>query len=141
MARWRSAAIERLPELRETIAKAENVMSLWNELHFKFDDAYRDPKNDDLIARIYSYADWCLQAPRNDDASHDPATAVMVAFYEHIPQSKAAREDMPRWFRYDEVEKSRSVFAYHIGDQQFDELLAYMRKHKARFVPRRTAVP
>ncbi len=58
-------------------------MSLWIELHFAFEDAYRDPRNDDLIARIYSYADWCLSAPRREDVSHDPSTAVAVAFFEH----------------------------------------------------------
>lgn len=123
------------------IAEAENVMSLWIELHFKFEDAYRDPKDDDLIARIYSFADWCLAAPRNEDAGHDPATGVMVGFYEHIPQLKAAREDMPRWFHYDEVARSRSVFAYLIGDHAFDELLAYMKQNQKRYVRRPTAVP
>lgn len=136
MARWRAAAIERLPELRETIAEAESVMSLWIELFLTFEEAYREPRNDDLIARIYSYADWCRAAPRNDDAGHDPPTAVAVAFYEHIPQSQAARDDMPRWFRYEEVGRNRAMFAYHIGDAAFDELLAYVKNHKDRFAPR-----
>jgi hypothetical protein len=140
MPRWRFEAIERLPELRETIAKAESVMSLWIELYIAFEDAYRDPKNEDLIARLYAYADWCLAAPRNADASRDPLTAVVVAFYEHIPQSKAAREDMPRWFRYDEVARSRPVFASHIGEETFEELLAYIKRQSPRFVPRPTAV-
>ena len=139
--RWQSTAIERLPELRETIAKAWNIMSLWIELSLAFDNAYREPRNDDLIARIYSYADWCLAAPRNDDAGHDPSTAVAVGFYEHIPQSKAAREDMPRWFTYDEVAGSRSIFAYHIGEDGFRELLEHMRRNKRRYVPRPAAVP
>lgn len=141
MARWRSAAIERLPALRETIAAAETIMSLWIELLLKFEDAYRDPKNDDLIARIYSFADWCFAAPRNDDAGHDPATVVLVNFYEHIPQSKAAREDMPRWFSYDQVAGSRSVFAYLIDDKEFEDLLAYMKQNRKRYVQRPAAVP
>ncbi len=78
-------------ELRETIAEAETVMSLWIELRDAFDAAYREPRNDDLIARIYSYADWCLSAPRNDDARHDPSTAVVVAFYEHSAVEGGAR--------------------------------------------------
>jgi hypothetical protein len=141
MARWRSAAVERFPELRGTIASAESVMSLWIELHLMFDDAYREPRNDDPIARIYSYADWCLSAPRREDAGHDPLTAVAVAFYEHIPQSKAAREDMPRWFSYDDVAKSRSIFAYHIGDESFEELLDYMKRNQNRLVRRPLPAP
>src|SRR5690242_6827264 len=103
MARWRAAAIQRLPEFREIVASAEHVMALWIELRWKFKEAYRDPRNDDLIRRIYSYADWCLDAPRNDDAGQDPLTAVTVAFYEHIPTWPAAREDMPRWFSVEVV--------------------------------------
>lgn len=141
MARWRAAAIERLPELRETIAEAANVMSLWIELHLAFDRAYHNPRNDDLIAQIYAYADWCLNAPPNGDAGHDPPTAVMVAFYEHIPQSKTARDDMPRWFTYDEVARNQPVFAYHIGGQGFQELLSYMRQHKNQLVGRPTDGP
>jgi hypothetical protein len=136
MARWRSAAIERLPELRKTIAKTENIMSLWIELHGKFQDAYREPRNEDLIRRIYSYADWCLAASRNDDARHDPSTALMVAFYEHLPASNATREDMPRWFTYDDIAGNRSIFAYLIGDRAFEELLLYMKQNKKRFVRR-----
>ena len=138
MARWRSAAIDRLPELREIIAKAETLMSLWIELHFAFDKAYREPRNDDLIARIYSYADWCLRAPHPEgaDAGHDPLTAVMVAFYEDIPRSKAAREDMPRWFTYNEIAQNRSTFAYHLSDEAFDALLSHMKQHAKRYVRR-----
>jgi hypothetical protein len=80
MPRWRAAAIERLPELRDTIASADSIMLLWIELRMKFEDAYREPRNDDLIRRIYSYADWCLAAPRNEDAGHDPPTAARTCF-------------------------------------------------------------
>jgi hypothetical protein len=38
MARWRAAAIERLPELRPVISAAENVLSLWGELFTEFQD-------------------------------------------------------------------------------------------------------
>jgi hypothetical protein len=68
MAKWRSAAIERLPELRDMISLADSVMALWIDLRLKFEDAYRDPRNDDLIGRIYSYADWCWSAPRQEEA-------------------------------------------------------------------------
>ena len=129
MPRWRAAAIQRLPELRDSIVSAESVLALWIELHMQFKDAYREPRNDDLIRRIYSYADWCLAAPRNDDAGRDPATAVMVAFYEHIPTSPAARDDMPRWFHHDEIARSKDVFSYLIGEAAFNELVAFMKRN------------
>jgi hypothetical protein len=136
MARWRAPAIERLPELRNAIAKAENVMSLWIELYIEFKRAYQEPRNESMIARIYSYADWCAQASRIDDAGRDPLTAVTVAFYEDIPQLQAARDDMPRWFRFNEVLRSKQVFAYSIGETAFNDLLAYMQRNQHRYVER-----
>jgi hypothetical protein len=53
MARWRAEAIERLPELRQTIASADSVLALWGELFDAFEAAYRkEPANESLIARI-----------------------------------------------------------------------------------------
>lgn len=77
-----------------------------------------------------------MHAPRRPDAANDPLTAVLVCFYEDIPAFKAARDDMPRWFTYDEVAENRSVFSYMIGALEFGELLRYMDKHRKRYVPR-----
>ncbi len=137
MSRWRAEALERLPELRQTIASAENVMALWTELTWAFQDAYRaEPRNEALIARIYSYADWCSIAPRHADAAQDPLTAVTIAFHEEIPTCGPAREDMPRWFRYSEIAQGRQVFAYLIGDEEYEALLEYMKRNQRRYIPR-----
>lgn len=136
MAKWRSAAIERLPELRTLIASVDNVMALWIELRIKFEDAYREPRNEDLIARIYSYAHWCWNAPRHEDAGHDPSTAATVAFFEHIPEIPAARQDMPRWFTFDEIAANKQLFISSIGEIAFQNLLAHMQRNRDQYVPR-----
>lgn len=137
MAKWRAKALECLPELRDAITSADRVMAVWTDLLHSFEKAYEaDPRNESLIARIYSFADWCVNAPRGSDAGHDPVTAVAVCFFEHIPRHKLAREDMPRWFRYSDVAASRAVFAYLIGDADYDALLKYMAKNQDRYQPR-----
>lgn len=137
MARWRAEALSRLPELRRDITSSDNVMALWIELQLAFEKAYKaDPSDESLIARIYSFADWCIQAPRNPDTEHDPSTAATVAFYEHIPTIPQAREDMPRWFRYSEVAQSRDIFSYLIGEQSYQELLAHVQRHQHLYRPR-----
>lgn len=142
MAKWRAEALARLPELRKKIDAAENVLALWDEIRHAFERAYlEDPRNESLIARVYSYADWCVDAPRASDAAHDPLTAVMVCFYEWIPPFKPARDDMPRWFTYDEIAESRSVFSYMIDAREFGELLRYMDRHRKRYVPRAQGRP
>ena len=138
MAKWRAEALKRLPEHQRVIEAAPSIMSLWIELSPLFHRAYEvEPRDESLIARIYGFADWCMQAPRHDDAGHDPLSAVACAFYEHIPTHGPARDDMPRWFRPDEVARSREVFAYLIGDEKFEKLLAYMKQHRDRYVKRR----
>lgn len=137
MARWRAEALKYFPDLQKTIASVDNVMALWLELHLAFEAAYQtNPRNEALIARVYAYADWCMQTPRSSDPSHDPSTAVALAFYEHIPACSPARDDMPRWFRYEEIVQDRAIFSYHIGDQDYNELLAYMAQNKHRYRPR-----
>ena len=108
-------------------------MSLWIELETEFVFAYREPRNEDLIGRIYAYAQWCCHAPRQKDAGHDPLTAVAVAFFEDIPEIPAAREDMPRWFTVEDVAGSKEMFSYHIGEEAFKSLLANMRNNAHRY--------
>ncbi len=130
MAQWRRAAIEHLPELRQKIAAADSIMALWIEIHGAFEKAYREPRNEDLIARIYAFARWCWHAPRNEDPGRDPSTAATVAFLEHIPGIPAAREDMPRWFTFDEIAAAKSIFVYSLGEIAYKELLAHMQRNK-----------
>ena len=142
MAKWRAEALARLPELRKKIDAADNVMALWDEVRGAFEQAYRDePPNESLIARVYSFADWCVRAPRGSDAAHDPLTAVLVCFYEHVPEFGPARDDMPRWFTYEEVAQGKSVFAYMIGEEKYRELLKYMDKHRNRYKVREQENP
>jgi hypothetical protein len=89
MAKWRIEALERLPELRRTVDAADSIMALWIELGFAYEDAIFPPENRDLIQRIEAYAEWCANAPRNNDPGRDPPTAVTVAFYEHLDEMKS----------------------------------------------------
>lgn len=129
MPAWRREAIKRLPEFQKEIARAESVMGLWIELGYHFQRAYRDPRDDSLIERIYSYADWCTAAPGTHDAGTDPFTAVACAFYEHIPQSAAARDDMPRWFTHQQVLDSTEIFSRFLEPAEFQALLNHLRKN------------
>jgi hypothetical protein len=116
-------------------------MGLWIDLLIAFERAYeRNPRDDSLIARIYSFADWCKKAPRRSDAGHDPLTAVTVGFYEHISSHPAARDDMPRWFRMSEIMQNKLVFAYHIGEERYQQLLANMQRNRHKYVDRESTV-
>ncbi len=137
MARWRAEALRRLPELRSAIDSAHQIMAFWIDAGEAFRRAYAEqPPNESLIARIYSYADWCLNAPRVSDAGHDPSTAVVVAFFEHVPTIPAAWRDMPRWFTFAEIAESKAIFSYHLSEIEFESLLAHMQRNRRLYRPR-----
>ena len=49
---------------------------------------------------------------------------------------QAGAGEMPQWFRYADVARMREVFAYHIGDAAYEELLRYMEANLDRYQPR-----
>jgi hypothetical protein len=139
MARWRVEALKRLPELKEKIESAPQIMAFWIEALHAFEDAYdQKPPDESLISRVYDFADWCEIAPRNPDAERDPLTAVNLCFYEHIPTIPAARADMPKWFTFLEVSENRSIFSYLVGQDDYQQLLQHMQRNRRLYLPRKS---
>jgi hypothetical protein len=52
MEKWRSDAIENLPEMRTTIAATESVMALGIDLRMKFEDAYQEPRRNQNVTDV-----------------------------------------------------------------------------------------
>jgi len=118
---WKIEAERCFPELKEQFPDWKNPYALWIELNNVFQNAY-DSGDEELIRRIYGYADWCLSQPRGETADDDLLSCVAVCFYEHIPLHKAARDDMPRWFKLAEFLGMESTFRYHLSDEEFEQL-------------------
>jgi hypothetical protein len=79
MSVWRRKAIESFPELRPALNDPEEIFSpyaLWFHLLPMLREAHRT-NNDDLLGRIYGYAEWSSQ-------QEDLSNAVAVSFYEHL---------------------------------------------------------
>ena len=125
---WREEAARVFPELSEELSECDSPMGFWCELNLTFERAYESPVNEDLIRRIYQFADWCLQHHEEDvDAGEHLPTCVCVAFYEHIPSYPAARADMPRWFLREDVLLMKQTFSYHTSEKDYEDLLALFR--------------
>ncbi len=123
---WGREAFERFPELIDRSDFVESPYDLWFELTEAFQKAYKAPRNEDLISRIYAYATWCCLQPSGAAAEDDLGTCVCACFYEHIPESPEALEDMPRWFSRSDVLTMKEVFSYMVGEDGFQRiLLAY----------------
>jgi hypothetical protein len=120
---WGREAFNRFPELIDRFDSVESPYLLWIEIRMAFEDAYKAPRNEDLISRIYAYADWCCEQPEGATAEDDLASAVVVCFYEHIPESPEALADMPRWFKLSDVCLMKETFSYMVGEEGFQRIL------------------
>ena len=133
---WGKEAFTRFPDLIDRFDDVDTPYLLWFELTDAFTKAYKAPRNDDLIKRVYAFAEWCCSQPEGKTASDDLGTCVCCCFYEHIPESQEALEDMPRWFSRSDVLAMRQVFSYMTGEEGFQRILAtydrYHRDHKKR---------
>jgi hypothetical protein len=130
---WGKEAFNRFPDLLERFNLVDSPYQLWFELTHAFTEAYKDPRNEDLIARIYAFAEWCCSQPEGTSAEDDLATCVVVCFYEHIPESPQALEDMPRWFSRSDVLAMKETFSYMVGQEGFQRILAACdRAHRTR---------
>ena len=131
---WKQKAEEMFPELVSRFEEADTPYLLWFELQDAFEQAYeQSPRDESLIRRIYRYSDWCADQPRGQTAEDDLLTCVAVCFYEHIPQHPAAREDMPRWWRAEDLAVGPHVMQYHLSDEEFRELRSFIARESHRY--------
>jgi hypothetical protein len=134
---WRQKAESMFPEIAPWIADADTPYLLWFELREAFEAAYDAiPPDEDLIHRVYRYADWSLAQPDGADAATNLATCVAVCFFEHIPEHPKARSDMPRWWRPEDLEGERNIFGCHLSRQEFADLKQWLASEHHRFDPR-----
>src|SRR4051812_35568095 len=125
MQEWKSKALELLPEIKTEILESETPMQLWIEIVYYFDEAYKEPRNESFIKRVYEYQNWCLEQEQDKAASagEDLMTCVAVVFWEHIPTTTEARKDMPRWFTLEDVLSNQHFFSYHLSAENFNYLV------------------
>jgi len=127
-----------LPELTPEIERAEEPYGLWADLLEAFRTAYDStPRDESLIKRIYEFSDWCIAAPHGETAADDLPTSVCACFYEEIPLHAAAREDMPRWIRWQDFLGTEQIFRHGLLEEDFLRLKDHMRRNADKYVDRR----
>src|SRR5215217_5955871 len=96
MTRWRKEAFDRLPELRRKLQEEKSAYGFFHEVVNALESAHLR-REDDMIRRIYAYANWCLQAPRGKDSSDDMLTIMAVSFFESLPLHPVIRKNIGHW--------------------------------------------
>jgi hypothetical protein len=130
MSVWRRVALEKIPNLRKVIEAAPNVMTLWIELQLQlaYGGLYQSSSSEKIIAGIFNYASWCL----NESHNWDTKTAVVCAFYEHLPTMKDARENLPSRLSTDDFLKLKQDFKYLLSDREHEEFVKEFMKRKTK---------
>jgi hypothetical protein len=108
--------------------QVDSPMMLWIELHMAYAGAC-DLGRRQEIQEIQSFATWSLQQDADDDLS----TAAIVAFFEHLLETPAQREELANWFTLEDFEGMEQVFGYHFSAKQ-------LAAHKREFLARRQII-
>ena len=65
-----------------------------------------------------------LLAPPGATAEDDLGTCVACCLFEDIPTMPKALQDMPRWWKLDDVVLMKPIFCYHAGVEGYAQILA-----------------
>jgi len=134
MSAWRREALKYLPQHAEQIEQAGTVSALLSELWFEFKEAYqKDPKDEPLIAGVYSFAAWCWHGSDFTGNHLDLITAVFGYFYEPLPKDLVRRRDMPHYLCLEEFEVLQAgPLAYYLSPDEHLRMVAEFRNTKAK---------
>src|SRR5688500_6248161 len=94
MSTWRRKALALFPELRNGASMNDpdySIYMLYFDLLPMSEKALRTG-NDELLQRIYGYAEWCVHHPSKD--LWNPAA---VAFWEHVFDDWSLSSDVVVW--------------------------------------------
>jgi hypothetical protein len=122
---WRQA-LEVFPEHKSLIEEClefdPRVSGFWFELLTRFEEAYVEPINEDVIARTFEFGLWCL-AESNDE---EVQTAAIHMLYEELPKNPAARRDLPNRLTRENFLGLMYVFKYPLPND--DERKAFIKE-------------
>jgi hypothetical protein len=106
------------------VRAADTPMMTWVELWTEFARAHEDPPDVALIHHVYLYAFWCISAaPRHSDAGHDPLTAAVVCFFEHLPTDPRVRARIPLHLSAEETLRVERFWHYKLNDDEHRQLM------------------
>jgi hypothetical protein len=128
VAAWRREAIETFPELRSELNNRDEIVSvyeLWFALLPLARTGHRE-SNDDLLTRIYDYAEWCWRH------GGDLENAVAVTFYEHLFDERWMRALVVPWLSESVIRGVRPLWEARLTDEELDQVSSLLRNGPSR---------
>ena len=106
MEAWRNLAIELFPEYKDIYSNTESIYSVLSDLEDMVDEAHQQ-NNEDNLARIYKFTEWCYSQKDNDPDIWDAASTT---FYGHLLDSDQTLWAIPYWVKPDTFQEMRDEF-------------------------------
>ena len=115
MSAWRRKALELFPDLRIEIQHGEStIYTVFFELLPRCRQAHHE-RNTEELEKIYGYAEECFRS-RNKEMWN----AAGVAFYEHLGDEPATRDEMHLWVKPDIFEDVAGLLKYMMKQSEFN---------------------
>jgi hypothetical protein len=131
MSLWRRQALAELPELRSVVEGASTIMTLWSELESRLSAAYDEqPPDEQTIRQIYRHAVTTFE----ESPSAEARTAVVVAFFEHVPTHARVRADVHRWLQPELFHQLETAFRYFLSQGEFEDFVREYRIRRAAWL-------
>lgn len=74
----------------------------------------------ELISRLVDFTTWCEKYPRGETAEDDLYTALVVAFYEHLFESRRTRPFIPLLLSKEDLLKNAAYLRQWVGKEEFE---------------------
>jgi hypothetical protein len=127
LAAWRRRALATFPELRVEIQRPEfTIYSLFFELLPMVRSAH-ERDDGETLRRIYGFAEWCFS-----QKAKDLWNAAGVAFYEHLFDEKAYRDDILSWLSPHVINGCWGLWEARLTRSHFEELRESLAKNRKR---------
>lgn len=122
MAQWRRVAMTMIPQLKKSIADADNRTEAWDLLRETFVEASQT-RDGTLCTQIVKYYRWCVDPARKPIPNHVQTSAV-ITFLEKMVRSPERIALLLKWLTKEEI----LFYAWNVAYSAGDETIEYIRK-------------
>jgi hypothetical protein len=108
--------------IRDSSGLECNPSTYWREVICELlRTAYEIPKEDDTIARVYAFANWCSwqDQPNERDPGRHLLTCSFISFFEYVcfDLAPGALADMPNWYEFQDIEPVLQNYPFDDADR------------------------
>ena len=124
MSTWRRKAIECLPELKKEFGRDKaTIYEVFSEMISAAVKAHLE-KDKEKLQKIYGFAEWCFQ-----QKDKDLWNAAGVAFYEHLGDHEATRNEIHLWVKPNIFTAIRGLLELRLDSKEMKKIeLLYSNK-------------